>query len=57
MPAFFGLGEATDERARWLSLVCFVCAFVAHATVAELWIRATRARDGAASVRPLGEAA
>jgi uncharacterized membrane protein len=42
VPAFFAFGEATDERARWLSVVCFGLAFSAHAAAAELWIRASR---------------
>jgi len=42
VPALFAFGEATDERARWLSVVCFGIAFAVHSAVAELWIRATR---------------
>ena len=42
VPLLFGLGEATDERARPLSVLCFGLAFIAHAAVAELWIRASR---------------
>jgi uncharacterized membrane protein len=52
VPALFGFGEATDERARWLSLVCFAAAFAIHLAVAESWIRATRA---AAAPPPLSE--
>jgi hypothetical protein len=52
VPALFGLGEATDERARWLSLVCFAAAFAIHLAVAESWIRATRP---AAAPPPLSE--
>lgn len=42
VPAFVGLGEMTDARARWLSLTSFGLAFAIHAAVAEGWIRATR---------------
>jgi uncharacterized membrane protein len=42
VPALFAFGEATDERARWLSVVCFGTAFAVHSAIAELWIRATR---------------
>jgi uncharacterized membrane protein len=51
VPALFAFGEATDERARWLSVVCFGTAFAVHSAVAELWIRATR-RAGAGQLRP-----
>lgn len=36
------MGEITDERARPISLVSFVAAFLLHLAVAELWIRYTR---------------
>jgi hypothetical protein len=42
VPALFAFGEATDERARWLSVVSFGIAFTVHSAVSELWIRATR---------------
>ena len=42
VPLLFGFGEATDERARPLSVLCFGLAFTAHVAVAELWIRASR---------------
>ena len=42
VPLLFGLGEATDERARPLSVLCFALAFAAHAAVAEVWIRVSR---------------
>jgi uncharacterized membrane protein len=51
VPALFAFGEATDERARWLSVVCFGAAFAVHSAVAELRIRATR-RAGARQLRP-----
>lgn len=44
VPALFAFGEATDERARWLSVVSFGVAFSLHAAVAELCIRAARRR-------------
>jgi hypothetical protein len=39
VPALLLLGEVTDERARWWSVVSFAVAFALHAAVAELWIR------------------
>lgn len=36
------MGEITDERARPISLVSFVAAFLLHLAVAEAWIRYTR---------------
>lgn len=42
VPLLFGLGEATDERARPLSVLCFGLAFTVHAAVAEAWIRSSR---------------
>lgn len=47
VPALFAFGEATDERARGLSVVAFGVAFSLHAAFAELWIRATRVRAAA----------
>jgi uncharacterized membrane protein len=38
------MGEITDERARPISLVSFVAAFLLHLAVAEAWIRYTRAK-------------
>jgi hypothetical protein len=43
VPALFLLGEPTDERARALSSPSFAIAFALHCSVAELWIRRTRA--------------
>jgi uncharacterized membrane protein len=42
VPLLFGLGDATDERARPLSVLCFGLAFTLHAVVAEAWIRSSR---------------
>ena len=42
VPALFAFGEATDERARWLSVVSFGIAFSLHAAIAELLIRRSR---------------
>jgi len=36
------MGEITDERARPISLMSFVAAFLLHLAVAEAWIRSTR---------------
>jgi hypothetical protein len=36
------LGEISDERARPISLLSFVAAFLLHLAVAEVWIRYTR---------------
>jgi hypothetical protein len=44
VPALFAFGEATDERARWLSLTSFGIAFSVHSAIAEVWIRVTRSR-------------
>lgn len=44
VPALFAFGEATDERARWPSVVCFGISFCLHSALAELWIRSTRAQ-------------
>jgi uncharacterized membrane protein YozB (DUF420 family) len=44
VPALFAFGEATDERARFLSVVSFAVAFSVHTLAAELWIRATRSQ-------------
>jgi uncharacterized membrane protein len=48
VPLLFGLGEATDARARPLSVLSFGLAFAAHAAVAELWIRRSRTAPGSA---------
>jgi len=45
VPALFAFGEATDERARWLSVVSFGIAFAMHSAVAELWIRRSRSNS------------
>ena len=42
VPALFAFGEATEERARLLSVVSFGVAFAVHSAAAELWIRSTR---------------
>ena len=49
VPALFAFGEATDERARWLSIVCFGIAFLLHSALAEVWIRSTRSRGAPAA--------
>jgi hypothetical protein len=47
VPSLMILGES-DELARWLSLTSFAAAFVIHSSVAEAWIRATRAASAEA---------
>ena len=44
VPLLIALGGSM-EVARWLSIVCFGAAFAIHCTVAELWIRSTRAPE------------
>jgi uncharacterized membrane protein len=56
VPALFWLGEATAERARPLSVVCFGLAFTIHAAVAELEQVAQDDEQGAAR-RTLGDGA
>jgi uncharacterized membrane protein YozB (DUF420 family) len=51
VPLLFGFGEATDERARPLSVISFGVAFALHAAVAEVWIRATRRATSAEAAR------
>src|ERR687894_2883356 len=44
VPAFFLVADPTLEQAQALSAAAFLAAFVAHAGVAEVWIRLTRRR-------------
>jgi uncharacterized membrane protein len=44
VPAFFLVADPTLEQARAISATAFLAAFVAHAGVAEVWIRLTRKR-------------
>jgi uncharacterized membrane protein len=44
VPAFFLVADPALEQARAISAAAFLAAFVAHAGVAEVWIRLTRKR-------------